>query len=251
MILNGTTQYGRVSGTLGLGNLNAAPRTFAAWVKRSRTSHSETERIMLHGDITASDGRWAGIDINTSNAPRAVGLLDVAVVATGSATIANTNTWHLVIGRIPAMSGEIRTKVRSFPVGGSATTTESALSVSLSGSYAPDGLYIGRNFTATNLFAGKVLYTTVWNSYLSDADCDTLETTLPTDVSAQTLVEHWELTSNGNGMNGNHLTLFGSPTFDTDAPELDPGGGGPGEDPYPYLIVPRRQFFVSRRVIQK
>lgn len=245
-VLNGTDQAFRVSSQFGLGDASQSGWAISAMFKRSRIDQVVRESIAARGNAGSSTsyGRIQFADSgNVLEGMRYAGATDTF----GNTVVTSTSEWNHAVVYFPPADGVSRT-CRLWVNGAqndTATSTRSSTS-------ALDTFYIGRTGGTINLlyFGGKVAHVTLLQGEPTLAEAALLATKVPSAITFDSAVPlaYWSLHSDGTDQIGSFdLEAINSPTFDTgDHPEVS--GGDVSEAPF--LIIPRRQLFVTRRVIQ-
>lgn len=249
VVLNGTNQALRISSQFGLGDASQNGFTISAFFKRSRVTHGDNENIAARA-MSASSTSYAQMEIqNTTNIVRARRYAGASDTAAGPA-ITSTSTWYHAAAYFPPADGVSRT-LRFWLDG----VQEASTTSTRSSTAALETFYIGRAGGTINLayFGGKIANVSILQGEATLAEVGELGTKVPSAItfSAATPLAFWPLLDDPESDIGSYtLEEINSPTYDTgDHPTLTGGGGG-GGDPDTFLIVPRRQLFVSRRVIQ-
>ena len=191
--------------------------TFAVAVKRGRTSHSSDE-VLMHCGPSANSNHLIGLEINaTTNTVDATIRTSSGATSTSVATLADTTTWHLVVGKW--VSG-----VPYISIDGGAFTTSGA---SRDPTTATSLLSLGGNLSATpgGDYLGLLAHPTFWGTALSDTDVSNLwnggsfvdfET-----IQSGSLIQHCPLTRNESpevdDIGAFDLTVSGA-TYSSDEP---------------------------------
>lgn len=197
-------QYGRVTAVAD----GAAPFTVCVWGKPDQTDLNGS--IFNTAKSDSADHWWMlrfGSNSKVELVVRDTGTSTVTVAASYSA-----NAWHHVCG-VEASTSSRNVRMNNGTPATSTTTR------------APTGMdrtCIGEfcRSSPTNYLGGKVAEVCIWSIALNDTDIANLYNSgagAPcTNVQGGNLVGYYKLISDANDSAGsNHLTLTGSPTFDS------------------------------------
>jgi len=194
------------------GILTAVPITQACWTKRGATGAAHGLMGLFTG---TSDNHRFNLQWNASDALVAVTRTTSSGLATTTATVAETTTWHHVAGVFPA------TNSRSVYLDGANKVTNTT-------DLTPVGInkfLIGERADGTSDLNGLIAHAAIWNVALDDAEIAMLGTDRvhPLMVRPQSLVAYWQHmgrdTADIDVIGGYNLTASGT-TANGDEPPL-------------------------------
>lgn len=212
IVLNGSTQYAYILEALTAGR----PVIIAGWFKSDSDSAAQAIASLADKDSDV-DYRVLGLRGDLGGDPVIAQERDTDDIGEAQTSTGYTiGVWHHAIAEF------IATSSRKVLIDGSNEGTNSVVVIAENLDKTAIGV-ICRN-TLAWFFDGKLAEIAMWDATLNDQQkADLANGVKPSSIDPTNLLAYWSLRENANDGSGNnkHLTIVGSPSFDTeDHPEM-------------------------------
>lgn len=212
IVLNGSTQYGSYAGAVKA----STPLTMVGWIKAATPPSTALTLLDLHNSGAAANRHHMQARTNDSGNIVARAGQSAAASSASTSTGYSSGVWHqFVVEFISATSRTAR--LDDAGMGSDSTSiTPSGINLTVLGANGGSGF--------TEFWQGKLAAVAIYNvADLSAGERADLLITTPDNVRASDLLAYWPLISDANDVVGSfNFTLTGSPTFDSDYPDILP-----------------------------